>query len=67
MYAPEDLRRRVKALFDAHGQREAARLLGVNLQTMLAVSAGARVLRGTIALVEQGLSRLEASDGGEAA
>jgi DNA-binding XRE family transcriptional regulator len=49
-------RQQVRNLLGRLGQREAARRLGVHMQTVLALAAGARVQPGSLALVRERLA-----------
>lgn len=53
-------REQVRKLLGQFGQRAAARRLGVHMQTVLALAAGARVQPGSLALVRERLATLEA-------
>jgi hypothetical protein len=50
-----ELRERVRELVASLGQLEAASRLGVHPTTALAIAAGGRVMRGTLALVREHL------------
>lgn len=58
--AQPDLVEMVRRLLDQHGPREAAELLGVSRSTVTAIAAGAKVMPGTLALLELARQRLAA-------
>ena len=54
----DDTRDQVRELLKRCGQREAARQLGLHMQTVLALAVGARVQPGSLALVRERLAKL---------
>ncbi|MCL4840155.1 MAG: hypothetical protein KJ058_19575 [Thermoanaerobaculia bacterium] len=56
-----DLRERARQLIDERGADRAAKTLGIGRESAMRLAAGLRVRRGTIALAERALERLEVS------
>jgi hypothetical protein len=57
----DKIRDRTRALLRVHSPRQVARMLGTSRESTLGIAAGAKVTRGTLAVVREAFARIPCS------